>query len=164
MRRGLRTPERRARRPPFDHPQDPRRRLGLARPGWFALLARSPRGRSPGRTPRTRGGFSLHGARALRPRAGDGGNASAMGSRPPPLDLGDRLARARLRRRARPADNARTAGLAVMAFLVLVFPANVSAAARHVDFGGHGRGLPYLWIRAPLQLLLIAWASWFAVR
>ncbi len=60
--------------------------------------------------------------------------------------------------------HARTAGLAVMAFLVLVFPANVSAAARHVDFGGHGRGLSYLWIRAPLQLLLIAWAWWFAVR
>jgi uncharacterized membrane protein len=59
---------------------------------------------------------------------------------------------------------ARTTGLAVIAFLVLVFPANVSAAARGVDFGGHGRGFSYLWIRAPLQLLLIAWAWWFAVR
>ena len=51
-----------------------------------------------------------------------------------------------------------------MAFLVLVFPVSghVSPAARHVDFGGHGRGLFDLWIRAPLQRLLIAWALWFA--
>jgi uncharacterized membrane protein len=59
---------------------------------------------------------------------------------------------------------ARMTGLAVIAFLVLVFPANVSAAARRVDFGGHGGGLGYLWVRAPLQLFLIAWAWWFAVR
>jgi uncharacterized membrane protein len=59
---------------------------------------------------------------------------------------------------------ARLTGIAVMAFLVLVFPANVSAAARRVDFGGHGRGPRYLLLRAPLQLLLIAWAYWFAVR
>jgi uncharacterized membrane protein len=58
----------------------------------------------------------------------------------------------------------RTAGIAVIVFLILVFPANVSAAARRVDFGGHGAGPSYLFVRAPLQLLLIAWAWWFAVR
>jgi uncharacterized membrane protein len=62
------------------------------------------------------------------------------------------------------AGGARAAGLAIIAFLILVFPANVSSAVRRVDFGGHGRGLAYLWARAPLQLLLIGWAYWFAVR
>lgn len=60
--------------------------------------------------------------------------------------------------------SARTAGLAVMVFLVLVFPANVSAARRRVDFGGHGRGPSYLLPRGLLQILLIVWAYWFAVR
>jgi len=59
---------------------------------------------------------------------------------------------------------ARAAGLAAMAFLIAVFPANVSAAGRRVNFGGHGVGPPYLAARLPLQLLLIAWAYWFAVR
>ena len=59
---------------------------------------------------------------------------------------------------------ARTAGLAAMAFLVLVFPANVSAAMRRVDFGGHGRGPAYLLPRGLLQILLIVWAYWFAVH
>lgn len=57
-----------------------------------------------------------------------------------------------------------TTGIAVIAFLVLVFPANVSAAARRVNFGGHGQGPSYLIRRAPMQLLLIFWAWWFAVR
>lgn len=57
----------------------------------------------------------------------------------------------------------RTAGLAVIAFLVLVFPANVSAAMRRVDFGGHGAGPAYLVPRGLVQLLLIAWAYWSAV-
>ncbi|MGH9366455.1 MAG: DoxX family protein [Thermoanaerobaculia bacterium] len=58
----------------------------------------------------------------------------------------------------------RATGIAVIAFLLAVFPANVSAARRRVDFGGHGRGPAYLLVRAPLQLLLIAWAYGFAVR
>jgi uncharacterized membrane protein len=58
----------------------------------------------------------------------------------------------------------RMTGIAIIAFLILVFPANISAALRRVDFGGHGRGPAYLLLRAPLQLLLIAWAWWFVVR
>jgi uncharacterized membrane protein len=58
----------------------------------------------------------------------------------------------------------RLAGLAAMATLVLFFPANVYAAAAHVELGGHAWGPVYLLIRAPLQALLIAWTWWFAVR
>lgn len=60
--------------------------------------------------------------------------------------------------------SARMAGLCAIAFLVLVFPGNVYAALNRVDFGGHGAGPAYLLVRAPFQLLLIAWAYWFAVR
>ncbi len=59
---------------------------------------------------------------------------------------------------------ARITGIGIIVFLILVFPANVSAAVRRVDFGGHGRGPAYLLVRGPLQLLLIFWAWWFAVR
>lgn len=61
---------------------------------------------------------------------------------------------------ARPATE-RTAGIATIAFLVLVFPVNVSAAMRRVHFGGHGRGPEYLVPRALLQLFLIGWAYFF---
>ena len=59
---------------------------------------------------------------------------------------------------------ARMAGMAAIAFLILVFPGNIYAAMHRVDFGGHGAGPVYLLVRAPFQLLLIAWAYWFAVR
>ena len=58
----------------------------------------------------------------------------------------------------------RTTGICLVAFLILVFPANVHAALDHVDIGGHAAGPAYLLIRLPLQLILIAWAWWFAVR
>lgn len=56
----------------------------------------------------------------------------------------------------------RLAGLAAIAVLVLFFPANVYAAFAQVEMGGHTWGPVYLLIRAPLQVLLIAW-TW-AVR
>src|SRR5687768_979808 len=59
---------------------------------------------------------------------------------------------------------ARVTGMAAIAFLILVFPGNIYAAMHRVDFGGHGAGPVYLLVRAPFQLLLIAWAYWFAVR
>jgi len=59
---------------------------------------------------------------------------------------------------------ARFAGLGLCLFLIAVFPANVHAARARVPFGGHGAGLRYLWVRAPLQLVLIAWAYFFVVR
>jgi uncharacterized membrane protein len=58
----------------------------------------------------------------------------------------------------------RIAGICLCLFLVAVFPANVFAAVNRVEFGGHGAGPLYLAVRLPLQLLLIGWAYWFAVR
>jgi uncharacterized membrane protein len=59
---------------------------------------------------------------------------------------------------------ARLAGIAAAAFLVAVAPINVAAAFRRIEFGGHATGPRYLWVRLPLQLLLIAWAYAFAIR
>jgi uncharacterized membrane protein len=58
----------------------------------------------------------------------------------------------------------RLAGLCAIAFLVFVFPGNVYAAVNRVDMGGHGGGPAYLLVRGSFQLLLIAWAYWFAAR
>lgn len=58
----------------------------------------------------------------------------------------------------------RLAGLSLIAFLVLVLPANVYAAFNRVEMGGHGAGPAYLVLRVPFQFLLIGWAYWFAVR
>ncbi len=63
---------------------------------------------------------------------------------------------------ARP--NSPLVGLVMIGFLVAVFPANVYAAMRRVEFGGHSAGPRYLIVRAPLQLLLILWVYWFVLR
>jgi uncharacterized membrane protein len=62
---------------------------------------------------------------------------------------------------ARP--NSRLIGLVMIGFLVAVFPSNVYAAMRRVEFGGHSAGPRYLIVRAPLQLLLILWVYWFVL-
>lgn len=59
---------------------------------------------------------------------------------------------------------AKPTGLAICVFLVLVTPANVYAALKKIDFGGHRAGPRYLLVRLPLQLLLLASTYWFAVR
>ncbi len=56
------------------------------------------------------------------------------------------------------------AGIAICAFLVLITPVNVSAACRRVEFGGHAAGPRYLWVRLPLQAVLVIWTYWFAIR
>ena len=53
----------------------------------------------------------------------------------------------------------RWAGLALAAYLVGVFPANVYVAVAGVDVEGQPGGW-YAWLRLPLQLLFIAWALW----
>ncbi|MGH9749177.1 MAG: DoxX family protein [Candidatus Polarisedimenticolia bacterium] len=58
----------------------------------------------------------------------------------------------------------RAAGICLVVFMVMIFPANVYAAWRHVEMGGHGAGPIYLIVRGPFQLLLIWWAWFFAVR
>lgn len=56
------------------------------------------------------------------------------------------------------------AGLTVIVYLVAIFPSNVYAAVRRISFGGHSMGPRYLFVRFPLQLLLILWTYWFCVR
>ena len=57
----------------------------------------------------------------------------------------------------------RTTGWAVIVFLIAVFPANISGALRHLPLGGHDAP-HYLWFRVPVQLFLIGWTYYFAVR
>ena len=40
----------------------------------------------------------------------------------------------------------------------------LAGAIRRVDMGGHNLGPMYLLVRVPLQLILIGWVYWFAVR
>ncbi len=58
----------------------------------------------------------------------------------------------------------RAPGVCLIAFLLLVFPANVYAALNGVPMGGHENGPAYLIIRGPFQALLVWWAWRFAVR
>ena len=59
---------------------------------------------------------------------------------------------------------AHATGVAICVFLVLVTPLNVYSALNKVQFGGHAAGPRYLAVRLPLQLLLLIWTWWFAVR
>ena len=53
--------------------------------------------------------------------------------------------------------------LSIIVFVVF-FPANIYAAINSVGLGGHQSGPSYLWIRGPLQLVLIAWAYFLCLR
>jgi uncharacterized membrane protein len=48
--------------------------------------------------------------------------------------------------------------------LVLFFPANIYAAINHIPMGGHAWGPVYLFIRAPLQVIILIWVYWFTIR
>jgi uncharacterized membrane protein len=56
------------------------------------------------------------------------------------------------------------AGWTAVVVLIAFFPANIYAAVQRVSLGGHAWGLEYLWIRAPLQLAILAWVAWFTIR
>lgn len=49
------------------------------------------------------------------------------------------------------------AAFAAVSLLIIFFPANVYAAFQRVPVGGHELGPEYLLLRAPVQLILIAW-------
>jgi uncharacterized membrane protein len=56
-------------------------------------------------------------------------------------------------------------GYILIAFFLLILPANIHAARRHVNIerGTYdGPGLNYLWFRVPLQILFIIWIWFFA--
>lgn len=59
------------------------------------------------------------------------------------------------------------AGYTLILFFILMFPANVYAAIKHLDLekGTYtGPGLRYLWFRGPLQILFIGWVYYFSIR
>lgn len=48
----------------------------------------------------------------------------------------------------------------LIAFFILILPANIYAAIKHIDYQKgtfDGNGLTYLWFRIPLQILFIVW-------
>lgn len=52
-------------------------------------------------------------------------------------------------------------------FFVLLLPANINAALRHVDIqkgSFEGNGPNYLWFRVPLQVLFIVWTYLSSIR
>lgn len=54
----------------------------------------------------------------------------------------------------------------LIVFFELLLPANIYAALKGVDYqkGTYGpRNVTYLWFRVPLQLLFIAWVSYFSL-
>ena len=55
----------------------------------------------------------------------------------------------------------------LIAFFILILPANIYAAIHEIDFQNmniEGKGLSYLWFRIPLQLFFIAWTFFFVLR
>lgn len=58
-------------------------------------------------------------------------------------------------------------GWLLIAFFILLLPANIFAAVKHINYETgetNGPGPAYLWFRIPLQILFILWTYWFAVR
>ena len=62
-----------------------------------------------------------------------------------------------------PKYQATAAKFAILVFIVF-FPANIYAALNGVGLGGHQWGAVYLFIRAPLQAVLIMWAYFLCVK
>ncbi len=55
----------------------------------------------------------------------------------------------------------------LLVFFVLIFPGNVISARKHLDYQRGtltGPGPAYLWFRAPLQLLFLAWTWYFGLH
>jgi uncharacterized membrane protein len=57
----------------------------------------------------------------------------------------------------------RLAGWGLIALLVAVFPANLHMALNHVQLPGVHLSETVLWIRLPLQAVLILWVWWVAL-
>ncbi len=57
-------------------------------------------------------------------------------------------------------------GIAIIIMFVLMLPANISAARRHVSYEKAdytGKGPAYLWFRVPMQVFLIVWVLYFSI-
>ena len=58
----------------------------------------------------------------------------------------------------------RIAGYGLIALLIAVFPANVNMAVNHISLSGLTLPSWLLWLRLPVQALLIAWVWFCALR
>jgi uncharacterized membrane protein len=56
----------------------------------------------------------------------------------------------------------RLAAWGLIALFIAIFPANINMAVNHLPLGSHELPAWMLWARLPLQLVLIAWAYWYA--
>jgi len=63
-----------------------------------------------------------------------------------------------------PRRSRRLAGWALAAMLVAFLPVNVHAALTRAPMGGHAWGPVYLFVRVPLQLVILAWIWRFVLR
>jgi uncharacterized membrane protein len=55
----------------------------------------------------------------------------------------------------------------LIAFFILILPANIYAAIKHIDYqkgNFEGNGLTYLWFRVPLQILFITWVYLSSIK
>lgn len=60
-----------------------------------------------------------------------------------------------------------TSAIILVLMFVLMLPANINAAIRHIDYekaNFEGSGIGYLWFRIPLQVFFIAWLWFFSIR
>lgn len=58
-------------------------------------------------------------------------------------------------------------GWLLIAFFILILPANIYAAKKHVNYQKgtfEGTGLMYLWFRIPLQVVFIVWTYFSAIK
>ena len=58
-------------------------------------------------------------------------------------------------------------GWLLIAFFILILPANIYAALNHIDYqkgAFDGNGLSYLWFRIPLQCFFIYWTYLFVIK
>ena len=58
-------------------------------------------------------------------------------------------------------------GWSLILFFLLLLPANINAAIRHIDFEKgtfEGPGANYLWFRVPLQILFILWTYFAGIK
>jgi uncharacterized membrane protein len=59
------------------------------------------------------------------------------------------------------------AGIILIVIFILLLPANIYAAFKHINYetaAYNGKGLGYLWIRIPMQVLFILWVLYFSVK
>jgi uncharacterized membrane protein len=59
------------------------------------------------------------------------------------------------------------AGIILIVLFLLMLPANIHAAVKHINYetaAYDGKGVGYLWMRVPMQVLFILWVLYFSVK